>query len=228
MTLDQTLRSCIESADWAAFDALYARLSHSERRRAQAVVREQVLPSLDNAAFWAAYAHLAALRPQAFLSAVLAMRGLAQKGELDTRCEGARELAALLTHEQALKVADMALPLLLTEGQVEGMLSLLAIDDEHERLALFLKLTSPLAYFLILRALLRLDHRRDLALRCARLILRRGDDRATNMACILRSAFGLDEIEVPRPLRIEPYELARLTSSFDHFRHALEGKKPQV
>lgn len=228
MTLEQTLRSSLASADWAAFDALYARLSHTERRRAQAVVREQALPSLGNAAFWAAYAHLVGLRPQAFLSAALAMEGLAARDELDTGCEGARALAALLTHEQALKVADMALPLLRTERQVESLLALLAIGEERERLALLLKLTSPLAYFLTLRTLLRLDHRRDLALRCARLILRRGDDRAINMVCILRSAFGLDEIDVPRPLRIEPYELARLTGSLSHFCHALEGKKPQV
>lgn len=225
---DLLLRKKMETADWDALDQLLFRLSHSQRRRVQDSIRLQVLPTLDNEAFWQAYAHLVALRPQAFLSCMLAAERLAAEDSLSFDCEGARLLAAELSHEQARKVADMALPLLHTEAQVEGLLARLSIFDEQERLALLLGQQTPLGYFLLLRTLQRLPHRRDLALRCCRFILRRADDCALNMASILRTEFGLHEIDTRLPLRLEAYELSRLTTSFDQFKHVLDGKKPKL
>lgn len=225
---DLLLRRKMETADWDALDQMLSRLSHSQKRHAQETIRRQVLPTLDNDTFWQAYAHLVTLKPQAFLSGVLAAARLADEDTLDFDCEGARRLAAGLSHEQARKVADMALPLLHTEAQVESLLSRLGIFEEKERLALLLRQQTPLSYFLLLRTLQRLDHRRDLALRCCRFILRRADDRALNMASILRTEFGLHEIDARLPLRLETYELSRLTTSFEQFLHALDGKKPRL
>lgn len=225
---DLLLRKKMETADWDALDQMLSRLSHSQKRHVQETIRRQVLPTLDNEAFWQSYAHLVALRPQAFLSCVLAVEQLAAEDTLDFDCDGAKRLAAELSHEQARKVADMALPLLHTESQVEGLLARLGIFEEQERLALLLGQPTPLGYFLLLRTLQRLPHRRDLALRCCRFILRRADDRALNMASILRTEFGLHEIDNRLPLRLETYELSRLTTSFDQFKHVLDGKKPRL
>jgi len=225
---DLLLRKKMESADWDALDGMMERLTHSQKRRTVEIIRRQVLPMLDNDTFWQAYAHLVALRPQAFLSGVRAVARLASERRLDWDCEGAKRLAATIGHEQARKVADMALPLLVTEEQVEGMWARLGIEDERERLALLLGQETPLAYFLLLHTLQRLDHRRDLALRCCRFIMRRANDRALNMASILRTAFGLSEIDARLPLKLETYELAWIGSSFERFKHVLDGKKPNV
>jgi hypothetical protein len=48
------------------------------------------------------------------------------------------------------------------------------------------------------------------------------------MAAILRAYFGLNEIQNQLSLKIEPYELSYLETSFETFKYALEGKKPTI
>lgn len=228
-SVDQLLRRKVEAADWDSLAQVFSRLTHSQQRRVQEQMRLEVLPTLCNAHFWLAYAHLVAVKPQAFLACIMAAERLAKEGTLDTDCEGAHLLVSKITHEQANKVADMAMPLLCTEQQIKGLLSVLNITQDEERLALLLRQRTPLCYYLLLHTLQRLDHRHDLALRCSRYILRRADDQSLNMVSILRTEFGLHELDnLSLSLRLEPYELSRISASLERFQYALEGKKPKI
>lgn len=228
-SVDQLLRRKVEAADWDSLAQVFSRLTHSQQRRVQEQMRLEVLPTLCNAHFWLAYAHLVAVKPQAFLACIMAAERLAKEGTLDTDCEGAHLLISLITHKQANKVADMAMPMLCSEQQIESLLALLNIDQDEERLALLLRQHTPLCYYLLLRTLQRLEHRHDLALRCSRYILRRADDKSLNMVSILRTEFSLHELDsLHLSLHLEPYELSRICASLEQFQYALDGKKPKL
>jgi len=228
-SIGQLLRKKVEEAEWDSLAQVYSRLTHTQQRRAQEQMRREVLPTLSNTHFWLAYAHLVKVKPQAFLACIMAAERLAKEGTLDMDCEGAHLLAQQISHEQANKVADMAMPLLCSEQQIESLLVLLNIDYDEERLALLLRQHTPLCYYLLLRTLQRLEHRHDLALRCCRYILRRADDQSLNMVSILRTEFGLHELDdLHLSLRLEPYELSRICASLEQFQYALEGKKPKI
>ncbi len=222
------LQDCIAQKDWTQLHATLARLSRSEFKRAEHIVREQVLPRMANDDFWDALLHLVAYRPQSFLSGILAIRPLADSGRLSCDCDGARRLAATLDEDQRRKLVSMAIPRLRTEAQMAAMFRLFHIDDERSQAAMLIKEDTPLTYFLLFQALRRLADDRDFLLRCCRFLLRKGDDRALNMVSILRQYFGLDELRGRFSLRIEPHEASFVDSSFERFRYALEGKRPTI
>ena len=94
--------------------------------------------------------------------------------------------------------------------------------------ALLIRIDTPLAYYILFRTLCHIPDNRPLALRCYRYILRRQNDRAFNMASILRTYFGLHEAGGQLSLHIEPYELSYLDRSFEQFCYVLDGKRPKV
>ena len=58
--------------------------------------------------------------------------------------------------------------------------------------------------------------------------MKRKDDLSYNMASILRTYFGLSEIQGQLSLKVEEYELSYLESSFEKFRFVLEGRRPNL
>ncbi|MBR3444103.1 MAG: hypothetical protein IKG96_10680 [Bacteroidaceae bacterium] len=222
------LVSLVQQQDWPALDALLDRLTHTEFRRTERTLRDEVLPRFDADHFWPAYLHLIIYKRQAFLSCIRATARLAAEQALPFDTEAARQVAQQLDEPNALKLIDMALPLLQTEEQIDALFALFHIDDEQRRVALLIRIDTPLAYYILFRTLCHIPDNRPLALRCYRYILRRQNDRAFNMASILRTYFGLHEACGQLSLHIEPYELSYLDRSFEQFCYVLDGKRPKV
>lgn len=213
---------------WDQLSPALDRMSNAERRLAQTLVRTDILPTLDNETFWATYLHLIIYKPQAFLACIVAIEKLAAQDRIRFDSEAARQLPARLAPAQRQKLLNMAIPVLHTVEQINGLFGLLQTDNERDRLAALIRTTSPLAYYLVLRTLLHAPQGSGLALQCYRYILRKDDTLSHNMACILQAAFALTGETGQASLRLEPYELSRIENSFEHFRYVIEGKKPTV
>lgn len=222
------IQSIIATGDAEALHTFLDRLTNTEFRRVERSVREEVLPQLSDPDFWTTYLHLIIYKRQAFLSAIRAAAHLAESNQLRFDSPAALQVAATLGPDHSLKAADMLLPLLHTRQQIEAAFRLFGIDDERQQVRLLIRVDTPLCYYLLLRTLAHIPDKRTLALNCYRLLLRRGTDTAYNMASIVRAYFGLSETRSQFSLRIEPYELSYLDSSYERFLHVLEGKRPRL
>ncbi len=218
----------IEQKQWDRLPHLLNALSNSQFRRSESYVRESVLPQLKNDDFWEALYHLIIYKPQAFISGILAIEHLSKDGTLSYHNEGAQQLATVVNESQVQKIISMAVPKLVSEEQVLGLFELFHFDDERKQVAVLIQTTTPLSYYHIFRTLQHIPDHRELALRTCRYVLKKGDDMSFNMAAILRAYFGLNEIQNQLSLKIEPYELSYLETSFETFKYALEGKKPTI
>ncbi len=230
MTIGQNIKSLVNSRDWAGLDRYLSLMSNSEMKRAERVVRESVLPYLDNTLFWETYEHLVEFRHQAFLSGIMSVGRLASRQELSYDCDGARSLAAYISGNvptAASKILRMLLPLLHTEQQITGAFHLFGINDEKVWIHQLLTIQSPLSYYVMFHSLMRLDDPL-LAKSCYTAIVKQNTDMAYNLASIIRSYFGLEDVKSLLSLRIEPWELSHITKSYDNFLRVLHGKRPVV
>ena len=225
------LEQAITDKDWQRTETILNSMSNAEFRRAEAFIRNTVLPSMPNDELWEALFHLISYRRQAFISGLLAIEKAAREETLNAKCEGAHKLAEYLDKEHPdsfRKILNMTLPLLRTEEQIEEMLDVFGTQDETIRIAALLKVESPIAYYALFTRLRQIPERKKLASQCMRYIMKRENDMAYNMAAIMKAYFGLDDTEGRFSLRIEPYELSMLDSGREAFYNLLNGRRPQV
>lgn len=204
------------------------RMSNSEFRRVQPVVRNEILPRLTNEDFWEAFSHFLAFRPQAFLSCIHCISGLAENGTLNLNNPHVVAIGNQLDERQRQKLVGMALPYLSTEQTIRQLFTAMHIDSIDTRLSLLIRESTPLAYYEIFKALKEMPDHHDKCVSCCRQIMKKQDDLSYNMASILRTYFGLSEIQGQLSLKVEQYELSYLEQSFGKFRFVLEGRRPVI
>lgn len=224
-----TLKQYIEKEDWDGMAACFRQMSNSQFRLAEGNARN-VLMSLPNDRFWKAYLHLLMYRHQSFLAGILAIGHLARKDELDFCDDNALQLARWLNenHPEAIqKVVRMAVPLLTTESQYDGLLNLFGCASEIFCVSAFLHLDSALAYYMLFKSLKRVE---DIVLvrKCIVILVQKHNDLSYNMASILSTYFGVDMPTMTFSLHVEPYELSYLEQSFTNFNHMLNGRRPNL
>ncbi len=228
MTALENIRNCFSQQLWNQIPTALGRLTNSEFRRAEQLVRTELLPSLDNEAFWTALVCLIRYRAQAFLSGILAIEHLAADNSLNFDTESAKELTSILNDEQQRKMVRMSLPLMRSENQIKGLFRLFRFDDEASQAALLVRLTSPLAYYMLFTTLRHSHNPHATALQCSQVLIRKGDDLSLNMVSILCTYFDLQEIHTSHSLRLQPYEFSYIDASYEQFCYVLEGKRPRV
>lgn len=224
------LRAKIVNSDWDGLYQLFGKMSNSDFRRAESVVRESIMPELDGSVFWQAYLHLLKYRHQAFITCILGASAIVKSGSLDFSSDDAHAVAAFLNQispTASRKVMDMLLPMLVSIEQMEEVFRLFAVDDEKSRVVHLIKITSPLAYYMLFLAL-RHSGDRGLALRCCMALQKKKDDLSCNMASIVSQYFGLDDVKIPLTLKLKPYEHSYLEASYDNFVHLLTGRRPRI
>lgn len=228
MTLREKIEGVVVRKEWSELPSVLDRLTNSEFRRVQPIVREELLPRLTNDDFWEAYRHFLSYRPQAFLPCIHCIGKLAANGTLNLNTADVNAISARLTQEQKQKLASMALPYLNDEATATQLLDILSLNDTDTRIALLIRQHTPIGYYLLFKTLKHMPDHHEKCLACCRFIMRRDDDLAYNMASILRSYFALHEIQGHLSLNIEPYELSYLESSFHNFCFILQGRRPSL
>ena len=230
MTHKEIMLQFIKAHDWEGMNKMLDGMSNMEFRRMERVMREEVLTELDNDAFWEALLHIIIYKRAAFISGVVAAEHLAEDGTLTFSTPKTAELYAHLkdTHPQSIiKVCNMMMPHLRTEEQVEGMFTAFHIDNDITRLAILLKVDSPLSYYLIFKTL-KLVEDKVIARKCCMVIIKRHDDMAFNMVSLVRAYFGLEDLPAHFSLNVEQYELSHIDRNFDTFMNILNGKRPKI
>lgn len=231
MTTIEALRTAIEKRNQELVHSTLARLTNMELKRTEQSVRESLLPSLPNELFWEAMLALVKFRRQAFISGIMAVETLAKNGTLDFECEEAIALSEYMhtcCPESIDKLVSMALPKMQTEMQMDGLFQCFRVDNPRTRIALLLKSESPLAYYVLFKSLKHIPDQKDIVRKCCIYIMKRNNDMAFNMASIMRTYFGIDDLKSHLSLRIEPYELNLIDRSYETFFDFLNGKRPKV
>ncbi len=230
MVISPVIEKFVNDRNWDGLSQLFQRMSNAEFRRTEKVVRDLVMPRLDNDLFWETYHHLLVFRHQAFLPAITAIKRLAHNGELSFDSPSASALSEYVVNhltDERMKMVRMAIGLLETEEQISGLFSWLRIDQPGQRASALLSLNTPIAYYLLFQTLRHAEGERELVLRCCQMLIRKSDDLSFNMVAILREYFGLTELKNTLSLRIQPYELSYIDSSYANFEHVLQGKRPR-
>ena len=220
----------VMARDWEGLVRMLESLSNMEFRRMERVMREEVLPRLGNGLFWETLLHIIIYRRAAFLAGMTAVEHLAEDGTLNFGDENVRKLYEHLKEtspETLPKLCHMALPLMRTEGQAEGLLKAFHVEDGMKRLAVLLRVDSPLSYYMIFKTLKTVEDK-VIARKCCMAIVKRHDDRAFNAVSLIKAYFGLDDLPARFSLSIEPYELNHIDRDFDTFLHVLNGKRPRI
>lgn len=224
-----TLTQYIQKKDWEGLYSKFTHMTNSEFRRSESIVRNG-LAQLEENDFWDAYLHLVMFRRQSFLSCILSIGTLAAKDALKFDGEEASKLAEWIlqnSEDSVAKILKMALPLLKTESQIEGMLHLFKVDDEKMWIDILLKEDTPIAYYMLFKAAKKIDDV-ETEKKICRTAIKKGNDMAFNMASIMKSYFALEDISSTFSLRIEPYELSYLEQSYENFKNVLTGRRPKV
>lgn len=230
MTHKERIEQLIGTRDWEGLTQMLRSLSNMELRRMERVMREEVLPTLENDLFWETLLHIIIFKRAAFLSGVVATRHLAKDGTLNFATEGVSRLYEHLkvtNAESIVKMCNMMVPELTSEEQVMGMFEAFHVENEVTRLAVLLKAEHDLSYYLIFKTL-KLIEDKVVARKCCMALVKRKDDRAFNAVCLIKAYFGLDDLPARFSLTIEQYELSHIDRNFDTFVHVLEGKRPRI
>lgn len=226
-----TVSAFIVNGDWEGLKSLLNRLTNSEFRKTEALIRTQILPSLTNSQFWDAYFHLITYKRQAFLSGILAIARLARHDELSLDNDSARQAAQWLRHDAAdatIKLLRMAIPLLHSYSQIDEFLSVFHEDNTLAVLQVLMAENTHHAYYAMFELLKRHADDHELVKQTCLGLIKKNTDLSFNMASIVRCYFGINDIRSTFSLQIEPFELNYIDKSYDNFIHVLQGKRPRI
>lgn len=166
----------------------------------------------DAADFWAVASALVATNNRAYLGTVL-------KAALATahHVPSAEFAAACSTDIDRKKVLVALLPKAATPAEVNALLRLFAMENDTAVEGLLFRSGTSASYFVLFNMLKHYEDQPDYLRRFGIELIRKGDKRSFNLACIIKEYFGLPELPGTFSLSLQPYELSRLDVSFDTF-----------
>ncbi len=220
----------IRSHDWDGMDRMLRGLSNMEFRRMEQAVRVSVLPSLSNDLYWESLLHLIIFKRAAFISGITSCGHLINDGTLafdNNSVEALYEHLKNTNPDSLTKMANMLLPLMKDEKQITEMFEAFHIDNDITRLAVLLKVDSPLSYYLIFKTLKMVDDRL-VARKCCLSIMKRNTDMAFNAVSLIKTFWALDDLPARFSLNIPEYELNHIERNYSNFEHILNGKRPKI
>ena len=235
------LRSLVDGRQWLAIPDYLDGLSHAQFRTAGYMLGEKYMPSLDAEDFWTLAKVLVDYNAKAFLVTVLkswTASALSRKSDpsstlspksqtpetISLKCETSAAFFASLRgrEEDQRKTMQTLLPVLKDVTTVEWLEQTMGIVEARKRVAFYLNSTTVVTGFLLLQALHQLEEDRSLLIRTTHYLIKRGDGFSFNLASLFCVFFGLEEVKGTFSLRIQPYELARLSTDFEAFRKTLK------
>ena len=221
LVLLRHIKSYVAVGDWDGLIRFFSKLSNSEVRTACNMMATEVAPQLADDDYWNCFRMLFADNPKAWLVTMLkaglkkyaASSFLFQGPVLEGMCHMISQEGRRIDER---KLLQHILPVLKTPDEVELLLKYLQLDDEPAARYLIECHTSP-CYFALFQRMRRMDNQPELlSLLCAEL-LRRGGDKAFNFVSMIKNYFDLPAVKGIFSLRINPYELSRLDSSYELF-----------
>lgn len=215
--LDRRLAPFVVAEDFSGLMEVLLSFSHSQFRTAVYILGEKYAMELPADAFWRLFIVLLKKDPKAFL--VVMLKSLAERmkrGDVSVRDGGFSDLCLLMNAIDQQKTLTFLLPLMKDDEEVRHLFSNFALET-HEWIPYLIKVsTLPCAYVLF-SSLRYIEHERDYLVRIAYYLMKRGDGLSFNLASLMKSYFGLEELKGTFSLDLKPFELARLETSYRAF-----------
>ena len=214
------LQQLAGQSDWQGVLSYIRTLSNAQFRTAGYMLGERIMPALGEAATWEMACVLCNDDAKAFL--VTLMKTIAERignGELHLRSTGARTFLAQVKGNaiDRQKAAMQLLPVLASPDDIRWLMRHLDIEEGRDQLALLLRVPTKAASYALFCTLRYAEHDRPLLIRTAQFLIQRGDGLGFNLASLIRTYYGLDEVKGTFSLHVQPYQLARIEASYDAF-----------
>ena len=216
------LKALFLSLDYQALTAYLDGLSNSNFRTAGYMIGECYMPTLADVDFFACFEHLVGYNSRAFLGTLLKalLVRYGQSGSsLPLESAPLQRLLAQLSHNavDTQKTLAALLPTLSHPDHISRLFALLGVDDAKLRVGYLVKVHTPASYFVLLHTLHYLEHEHAFLVRTAYYLQKVGTGMSYNMASLLKTLYGLDEVKGTFSLCLQPYELSRIEASYEAF-----------
>ncbi len=219
-TLEAGLRSHLKARTWDGLLGYLDGLTNSQFRTAGYMLGETLMNELDDSFFWQLAQVLVRHNAKAFLVTVLKSacgRGFSvEDSGFVSFCYMLRQNGTDV-HKTLLHL----IPRMQRPEDIERLFALLGVDEDEKRLSYLLKEGSLPVSFVLFKTLKRLEHKRDLLVRTVRFIMKRGDNRAFNLASLMKTYWGLTEVEGTFSRTVQPYQLSHIEGNYEAFCDAL-------
>jgi hypothetical protein len=195
-------------------------LSNAQFRTAGYLLGERLLPEVLPSRFWLICDTLTTYNAKAFL--VTLMKSVAarlQKRDVSLHDEGFLLLASRMEPggEDCRKTLLTLLPVLDDADTVCHLFRSLGMNDQSLWIPALLRCRTLPSYYVLFLSLRHLEHRDDFIRRTIIYLIDQGDSLSFNLASLLRTYFGFDDIRGTFSLRLAPYQLSRIESSYEAF-----------
>lgn len=221
------LLTLTQQADTSELLVYFRSLSHANFRTAGNILGERVLPQVSLDRFWSLFYLFLVYNPKAFLVTML-------KSLLLRRNLQSESLDVLLRHPGFLVVSNylnsndrtvdkkkmvrMLIPEIDNPELGEYLFERFHMVSAESRLEVLLRGGSLCSAFLLFQTLRRLEHERELLVRCCHFLMKQGDALSFNLVSLFRLYFDLtEEVKGCFSLRLNPYELGRMEHSYEAF-----------
>lgn len=217
----RNIKLYVLNCNWEGLCQYFKNLSNSEFRTACNMMAENVLMGMTESDYWACFRVLFMDNPKAWL--VTLLKAALKRYRMDSlhfETQAFEEICVWIHREERKiderKMLQNILSELRTPEEIENILSLLQLTDE-QCVRYLIEHSSTQCYYVLFQKMRRMDSHQDrLSFYCAEL-LRKGDDKSFNLVSIVKNYFDLPAVKGIFSLKINPYELSRLDSSYELF-----------
>jgi len=115
------------------------------------------------------------------------------------------------------KTLQRLLPILNNPEEIQWIFNKLKVEDGEPRIPYLMRSPTMAMSFVLLRTLKYVEHNHALLVRVTYYLIKQGDGLSFNLASLLKSYFGLEEVKGTFSLNLEPYHLARIEGNYDAF-----------
>lgn len=227
ITLEEKLSALVDSRDYEGLKNCLDGLSHSKFRAAGNLLSQRIAPHLPPLHFWPLFGELVSWQPKAFLVTMLKSFLLGMKaGGLSLTDEGFVPVAARLKTNDIdrRKVVETLLPELEDVRLIRLLFARMGYVGMNTWIPFLLRDMRLPTAFLLLQALHYVEHDRTLLHRVANHLVELREPIAYNMASLMCICFDLHDVRGTFSLRLQPYQLSGLETSYEHFSSVMSMK----
>ena len=223
--ISRCLQTYAASRDWQGLLVYLQGCSNAQFRTAGYMLAERILPSLAEPDVWELTSTLVSYNSRAFL--VTLLKAIAVRLSDDT-LQLHSEGCCNFLHQVASNPLDVQktllqlLPVIASPHDIQWLFRQVGIEEGEPQVPYLMRTATLPAAYALFHTLHRAEHNRSLLLRVTYMLMKRGDGVGFNLASLLRTYYGLEEVKGTFSLQIQPYQLARIANSYDAFRQLMK------
>lgn len=215
--IDRRMGTLVMQEDHNSLLELMGSFSHSQFRTAVYMIGEKYALELSPDAFWRLFALLVQKESKVFLVVMLkALARRLERGDVSIQDNGFQTLCGMMNEVDRQKTLSFLLPYLKDVDQVKFLFKCFALES-NKWIPYLIKVNTLPCSFVLFSSLRYIEHDRDYLLRVAYFLMKRGDSLSFNLASLMKTFFGLEELKGTFSLRLSPFELGRLETSYKAF-----------